>query len=498
MLPIKTNIPFALIYNIYIFADALSYKIKHLFYNMIRHIYILFICTFSVLPTFAQRNYAQELINLMEQGKCFEARDLREKYPEYLPLNDKAYDLVYKSNMAIFFNKTDSISIYLEDLTTNYESAIGPGIGPYYGKLLQMYDDTQQFEKGIKLCDKIIYYFNRNPFGLAPDLVQNEIRQMENAKSSFEYRNANDPRRRVERTSNKNAFTKLKDNNYIQFDAIYNGVPVQTWFDTGVSFYLITTKNVAKEIGVKIVDKDTPKFMNGVQTEAWAGIIDSIDLKSVKLYNIPVLIHDGYVPNAVDTLASDAKSKLDSIRSIKQVIMGLPLMKMIGKFEFDWEKRTVRFPQSKRESAIGSSSNIYINNNNLYQLLEINGLNYVGHVDTGDDDFVNITYSFYEKNKSHIEIDSVAEKKPINHIRATGIFFNVPYEIVKGPKIYSNSEIVNPDTCRVLITEGTLFHLNSFDGTIGAGLFKHLGSKVIFDFDNMDITGESSFKSFAK
>lgn len=216
MLPIKTNIPFALTDNIYIFADALSFKSKLLFYNMIRYIYILFLCTFSVLPTFAQRNYAQELIDLMEQGKCFEARDLRRQYPEYLPLHDKAYDLVYKSNMAIFFNKPDSISIYLEDLTTNYEPAIGPGIGAFYRKLLQMYDDTQQFEKGIKLCDKIIDYFNRNPFGLAPDMVQNEILRMVNAKSSFEYRNANEPRRRMIRSSNKNSFIKLKDSKYIQ------------------------------------------------------------------------------------------------------------------------------------------------------------------------------------------------------------------------------------------------------------------------------------------
>lgn len=455
--------------------------------NMKRKIYILFLCIFSILPTFAQRNYAQELIDLMQQGKCFEAREMRKQYSEYLPLNDKTYDLVYKSHMAMFFNKPDSISIYLEDLTTNHELVMGPNIAAYYGKLLQMYDDTQQFEKGIKVCDRIIAYFHKNPFNLAPDFVNNEIQQMENAKASFEYRNANEPRRRVERMSHTNAVTKLKDSNYIQFDAVYNGVSVQTWFDTGVSFYLLTTKAVAEEIGVRIVDKDTPKFINGVQADAWVGIVDCIDLKDVKLYNIPVFIHDGYSPNAGDTLISEAKSKLESVRSEKQIIMGLPLMKMIGKIEFDWKNRTVCFPEITGEPPTNSFSNIYINDNNLYQQLNINGSNYIGHVDTGDDDFVNMSYSFYKKNKSHIEIDSLAEKKPINHIRATGIFLNVPYEIVKKPKVYSNGEIVNPDTCRVLITDGTLPHLNSLDGTIGANLFKHLGSKVIFDFVNMEI-----------
>lgn len=455
--------------------------------NIKRNIYLLLLCTLSVLPSFAQRNFAQELINLMQQGKCFEARELRKQYFEYLPLNDKTYDLVYKSHMAMFFNKPDSISFYLEDLTTNHELAVGPVIAAYYGKLLQVYDDTQQFEKGMKVCDRIIAYFHRNPFNLAPDFVNNEIQQMESTKASFEYRNANEPRRRVERMSNKNAVTKLKDSSYIRFDAAYNGVPMQTWFDTGVSTYMLTTKKVAEEIGVRIVDKDTPKFMNGVQVEAWAGIIDCIDLKSVKLYNIPVIVHDGHAPNLGDTLDSEAKSRLDTIRSEKQVIMGLPLMKMIGKFEFDWKERTVRFPENTGEPASNRSSNIYMSDNNLYQQLKINELNYVGHVDTGDDDFVNMTFSFYEKNKSHIDIDSIAEKKPINHFRATGIFFNVPYEIVKAPKIYSNDTRVDSRKSRVLITDGTLSHLNSFDGTIGAGLFKHLGSKVLFDFVNMEI-----------
>lgn len=458
-------------------------------YKMKKRTFILFLYTFSVLSIFAQRNYAQELIDLMQQGKCFDARDLRTQYADNLPFNDKLFDLVYKSHMALFFNKPDSISIYLEDLTTNHELSIGPAIGLYYGKLLQMYDDTQQFEKGIKLCDKIIAYFNRNPFDLAPDLVQNEIHQMENAKSFFKKRNVDELRRRVERIKNNNGIIKLKDSEYIRFDAMYNDVPMQTWFDTGVSAYLIATKKVAEEIGVRIVDRtqDSMKIMNGVPIKALVGIIDSIDLKSVKLYNIPVVIQDGFVPQPSDTLDSDAKLRIETVRSERQIIMGLPMMKMIGKIEFDWEKRIVCFPESTEETVTNHSSNIFITDNTLYQRLKVNGLNYVGYVDTGDDDFVNMTFPFYERNKSHIEINSIVEKKPINHYRATGIFFNVPYEIVKNPIVYFNGKSINSNTRNVLISDGTVSHLNTFNGTIGADFFKHLGSKVIFDFNNMEI-----------
>lgn len=460
---------------------------------MKRSISILFLCILSALSIFAQRNYAQELINLLQQGKCFEARDLRTQYADYLPLNDKAFDLVYKSHMALFFNKPDSISIYLEDLTANHEFALGPVIGVYYGKLLQMYDETQQFEKGIKLCDKIIAYFNRNPFNLAPDLVQNEILQMENAKSSFKKRDVNELRRRVERIQNKNTTTKLKNSDYIRFDAKYNNIPMQTWLDTGVSTYLITTKKVAEEIGVRIVDKDQDslKMINGIPTKALVGIIDSIDLKSVKLYNIPVMIHDGYVLQQSDSLDHDARLRIEKAINEKQIIMGLSIMKMIGKIEFDWEKGTVSFPESTGKTVTNNSSNIFMMDNNLYQRLKINGLKFVGHVDTGDDDFINMTFSFFEKNKSHIEIDSIAEKKPMNHYRATGVFSNIPYEIVKAPKVCLDSKNVNSNTCNVLITDGTLSHLNTFDGMVGSKFYKHLGLKVIFDFDNMEIINEN-------
>lgn len=460
---------------------------------MKKSIFILFLYTFPVLSTFAQRNYAQELIDLLQQGKCFEARDIYTQYADNLPLSDKTFHLVYKSHMALFFNKPDSASIYLEELTANHELELGPAVGFYYGKLLQMYDDTQQFEKGIKLCDTIIAYFNRNPFDLAPDLVKNEIYRMENAKSSFKKRNVNEPRRRVERIRNKNAIIKLKDSNYIRFEAMYNSIPVQTWFDTGTSTYLVTTKKVAEEIGVKIVDttQDSLKIVNGVPIKALAGVIDSIDLKSVKLYNIPVIIQERFVPHLSDTLNLDTKLSIETALSDNQIIMGLPIMQMIGKIEFDWKNNTVCFPENIEKIVTNSSSNIFMIDNNLYQRLKVNGLNYVGYVDTGDDDFVNMTFSFYENNKSHIEIDSITKKKPLNHYRGTGAFFNVPYEIVKNYKLYFNGKNVKSTTSNVLISDGTLSHINTFDGTVGAIFFKLLGPKVIFDFNHMTIKNQN-------
>ena len=64
---------------------------------------------------------------------------------------------------------------------------------------------------------------------------------------------------------------------------------------------------------------------------------------------------------------------------------------------------------------------------------------------------------------------------------------SVPYEMVKDSKIYFNGQNVNSNMRNVLISDGTLLHLNTFDGTIGVDFFTHLGPKVIFDFNNMEI-----------
>lgn len=85
---------------------------------MKRIILILLLLPF-ISVTFAQRNYAQELVNLMQQGRCFDAREFRMQYSDKLPSNDKALDLLYKFHMALFFNKSDSAAIYLENVFSN-------------------------------------------------------------------------------------------------------------------------------------------------------------------------------------------------------------------------------------------------------------------------------------------------------------------------------------------------------------------------------------------
>lgn len=442
------------------------------------------------MSSYAQRNYAQDLINLLQQRKAFEARDLYEQYADKLPLNDKTLDLLYKAEMASFFNKPDSAAIYLEDLVVNHEFKLGPAIGVFYRKLLSVYDSQQRFKEGIKVCDKYLAYLMRNPLNQEREFIQNETNYIDKAKESFIYRDLIEPRIKIERTnSGKDQTAKLNDSEHIRFNAKYNGVTAETLFDTGLTAHFMITRSLANKIGTKLVNKrqDSVQMFNGVPTKMRVEIIEKGDFAGVKLYNIPVLVfNDNVSRNQPDTLNAKTKSNIEKTLSDEQVIMGLPAMKLIGRIALDWENRTVSFPHHTEKTDSSDFSNMYLTDNNLFLKLKVNGLAYVGNLCTGSDDFLNMRFSFYEKNKSQIEIDSVTPKKPFQFHNTTGSSFNILYEIVKNAKIYLNGRNINHNTGDVLVWDEKLT-FNTFDGGIGIRLFKRLGPRITLDFDNMKL-----------
>lgn len=468
-----------------------SYKSKPS--EMKRIILILLLLPF-ISVTFAQRNYAQELVNLMQQGRCFDAREFRMQYSDKLPSNDEALNLLYKFHMALFFNKSDSAAIYLEDMISNRdcELKMGPGIGIYYGRLLKLYGDDQRFEDGINSCDKFLDYLKRNPFDLEPDFIQKEIHFVENIKSSFKNREMNEPRIRIVRKEySENDIIELNNSKYkyIYFDAGYNDVTIQTWFDTGVTAYFVMARSLADKIGTKksVSVQDSIQMVNGQPRKVVLEIIDSIDLKNVQLYNIPVLVfEEDFHSHLPATLDNETKLNVERVFSDNQIVMGLPAIKLIGKIEFDWEKSTISFPNNTEHAQSNDLSNIFIIRDNPYLKLKINGLNYVGYLDIGSDDFLTLTTSFYEKNKDNIEIDSVENKEPLHHHTMTGSTFNIPYECVKDVKIYTKGRLVNYDKERIIIVDKSS-NINIFDGIVGVNFIKKLGKKILFDFNSMRV-----------
>ena len=229
--------------------------------------------------------------------------------------------------------------------------------------------------------------------------------------------------------------------------------------------------------------------MNGKNVRAIEGVIDSVELGNVKLYSIPVMVLlDGFTPTDIDLLNNtpEKRAKVEDAFNKMQVILGLPTMRLIGQFKFDWKNKSLIFPQ--RHSLKKTIPNIYNNGLWLNTQLSINNLNYSGIVDTGALCFIDIDSAFYEKHKGLIQIDTLAQKPPLNYAMVTGVYRNIPYELLaQKEKIYFNNKILHRCPNDVQIHKAN--YSKAPTGMVGIYFFRRLGSKVLFDFQNMRIEG---------
>ena len=457
---------------------------------MKRTLVIVFLGIWSSF-SYAQRNYAQELVDFLQQGRCFEAKELYMNHADKLPQNDTALHLLYKSHIALFFNKPDSAEIYLEELlgNTNYQMTLGPITDLYYMKLLTLYVVNQQFDLAMKLCDKMLDYCKINPFNYVNDSIQSIMNSLKNAKTTLKEREIYEPRIKIYRNSERmNESIQLYEDNRIRFDAYYNGIPIETLFDTGLDFHLAIVKSLADEIGVKVSreNQNTQRVINGIPTKAYQGIIDSIELGNIKLYNIPVLVFkETITPPLPDTLNDIMRKEIERVFKDRQIAIGVPTMRLIGKFEFDWNKNTLSFPEDGISKIGNTTSNICFIDNELYMRLKFNGLNYSGRLDTGSDNFLTITPSYYEMNKSSIEIYAeISQPYDLYTVLSTSL--NIPYKLVKRSGVFFRGREIKHEREPVLVIEKPAIS-NKLDGFIGVLLFKSILPKVLLDFENMEI-----------
>ena len=456
---------------------------------MKRVLVILFFLSSSL--SFAQdRSYAQQLVDFLLQNRCIEARELNIEHEGKIIENDRALNLLYTALMGRFFNRPDTFTYYIKEFFSNhdYKLQLGQATNHYYWKLLRKYGDNQQFEAGIELCDEIIDLFKRNPFNLDEDFVKNDIIFAEKIKSLLKEKAKNEPPIKIERCYYEDSIIKLYDNEYIRFDAKYNGVQVETWLDTGSEFYCFIFESLTDKIGVKVINKnqDSTLTLNGVQVKAYEGMIDSIDLKSVKLYNIPVFVYSDKHPLLSNSSSGDERAWLEKNFNDKQVIIGIPIMKLIGKIEFDWSQNTISFPSTREYKSGNNSSNIFFIDYMPYLNLKINGLSFSGHLDSGNNNFINMNYSFYEKNKDHFEVADSIVKQQSTYSPTTfsGTHYNLPHDIVTNANIYIKGNSVNHYIRDVLVVDDPI-SLYKLDGSVGVRFLKRLSPGVIIDFDNM-------------
>ena len=466
--------------------------------QMKHKLYLLFLACFAPILLYSQKNYTQELINLLDEGKCFEAFNYKEQYKDSVP-DDHFFNLYYQYNMSRFFNKTDSAAIYLKEMTCpEYETVWNQNIGGIQGTLLRMYDDLQQYDNAIALCDNMIDYYKRNPFGLSENTLKNEIEFAKNVQSAIEKKAKVQPLIRIEygETPSEVPLCNI-DSSLIHFEAAYNGKSITTLFDTGVSFYLTMNKSLADSLGVKVYDvhQDSIRIINDIPLKAINGVIDSIKIGSIRLYNIPALIflEEYLITNLSDSLLKTpyVNNSAELSAQTTKMIMGLPLMSLIGQFEFDWTQKTMKlsYPTSKA----ADKWNLYTWNGVMYTQLQINNLNCNVNVDTGmKDTFFILDDQFYKDNKNSILKTDLDEKVPDEYYYShtiAGIEIKKPMGFAENADIIYNKKSIPHITKEVPIGGNPFTHIKNINGSVGVNFFKRLGAKTIIDFVNMRMEG---------
>lgn len=440
-----------------------------------------------------QRNYSQELVNLLINGKNFEAREFKLRHKDQLPPDDKVLDLVYKMHMSLAFNKPDSTIVYFEEFLGNQDNIrrIGPIVGVYFVRLCETYEGRQQFEKSIATVERHLKYLNENPYALGPEVIKKDIEEATKKKILLQEKLKNEPIRRLI-PDEKNIRIKLKDDVHIRFDAQYNGYPIETYFDTGVTEFCIMEKDLADKIGVKYKpNQDSVRIVNGKPTRAIEGYIDSIYLKGTKLYNIPVGVFlDKFMSHLPANTNADLKKDLENnLLKSNQVLFGLPLMKMLGRFEIDWKSNTLLISQKKVQKPIIKSvnPNLMFIQNALYVNMKINGTDFMGFLDLGADHYLFLTYSyFFKSNCDYVKNDP--QKQPYTRTGFLGVQENVERQRVENPKIYFDGR--NIDTTKPRREVYTVANINNFDGEVGVSFFRNTFSKTVIDFNTMIIECE--------
>lgn len=438
-----------------------------------------------------QRNYAQELFNLLMNGRYFEAKEFKTEHQDQLP---PGIDLIYNMYMSSAFNNPDSTIHYFEKFLGDPQGVrtIGPIVGQYYIGLYDTYASKQQFEKAISTVERYLQYLKENPYSLDPEVIRKEIGEAQNNMALFKDKLNNGPLRRIGREG-KGHKIKLKDDPYIRFDALYNGHNIETYFDKGITEFCSMEKELADEIGVRYTpNQDSTRLMYGKITRAIGGYIDSIELGGIKLYNIPVVVFlDKFASHLPGHLSPEVRQDLqNNLLKSKQVFFGLPAIRIIGgRFEFDWKSNTLTIQQTKDQKKIASNlnPNMAFINNSLYVKMKINETNFTGFLDLSADHYLFLTYPYFFKSNSDY-INYKPKKQSYTRVGFMGIEENIERYRVENPQIYFDGRKI--DVTKPHREVYTVSDSNNFDGEVGVGFFKNNFSKTVIDFDTMTIECE--------
>ena len=430
----------------------------------------LLILTINFSGILAQTKQESIVNSLMQQQKWFDVRDYLSQNGDSI---SRMYYLATKSVLDTYFNKPDSAIMNIGTLLNEYSKEIGDGSLSYAILMIKNLAEIQKYDEAINLTNSILEQ-------LGDALPQSYIDNLNSWILSLEFYKKH-PYEVVfnEKTPSEINFEMLQQEG-ISFESIANGVKLQIAFDTGTSLNRIS-KETADKIGVHTYLIDTT--YTNPQTRVLKGIIDSIEIGNIKIYNCQVdVVFEK--PDLPSQLSQDKKENFsnDSIP-----LIGISTMKLLGIINVDFFNKKISFEQSDYLSK--QPSNIFIIDNLLYLQTTLNNQPFISKFDTGNSLGTFMHDDYYDRNKKYFSLKDGQEHEVL-------IYYQDALDTIKYKKlndIVLNSYDQHYNLANAMVSQNRPFiytpdHLVP-DGIIGVDFLKLLKSMKL-DFNNMCITFE--------
>lgn len=456
-----------------------------------------FIFVLILLTLYGQEDVEQlqKLDKLMFSGRCFESKELHKKISDTTTIPSDL-ELYYKFRMAQFLNKTDSVAYYLEQFIPHHYATFGEETLVFYSNLFDAYIELGDMDKALDTYLQMKRIWNESLTKTTTGGKEYEEWRTatENFLSYAEYAVTLPPIKM--KRNDTLSFVDIEEGDRLVFQAKYNGILQRTIFDTGVGPYCVLSRKLADGMGVRYDSIDENKVTINEDLISVRSIIDSIEVGNITFYNIPAFIYSdtASVPFVSGSSIKRRKKRkkaqtvVDSVRTLFTdcVSLGLPVMKLIGKIQTDYEHNKMCFPVSVANAHLPKAPNIYAYKYDLYMRIKLNGVAFTANLDTGSNEYVTVDSAFYEKHQKELPIASTCKKNTfgvvmLHQARA------ITYKTLKDPAIIFDDKLMQPPGPEAVKTYplGQIVPGIFFDGVIGNGFYRRIGKKVLLDLDNM-------------
>lgn len=393
----------------------------------------------------------------------------------------------YRLITAIYADKPDSVLLLLPAFIDKYHGTLIPDDVLLH--LPSFYWDLGEYDNGLNVLDAIETVIRKKQNGEENrEEILTEIAKLKHRYTTYSLL----PKFEIEAPENTERIqVAMQTEPLILFDAQYNNTTLSTVFDTGSGYPFFTNKKNAEKSGIKLIEPFSYQYLNGEKISLAYGMIDSIRIGSLLIKNALVVIteenrhFEKCVPDSVQN-KEEAFAKIDSIYDLLEIVLGLPIIKVLNYIQLDIPNNTLTFsPNRKNTAELRKKSNMFMESGSLYLQTEINGLNFIAFMDTGGDlgeTSVLIGEQFYWNHLKHIPSDVFkekgiqpsCEKNLLNHLAS----FSPDVLTMK----LENHVFDLANETMILMADSKSPSIK--DGFIGLGLFKKM-ERVTFDFDAM-------------